>query len=121
MRQAAYTANDLPASWSKVTGAQALATGSFQVTGLARGTTYCFRAVATDQAGNRSVASTQTCTARLLDDPSLTRSKGWKTVRAKSFYGGSATRTTLKGKKLTLANFHGQRLALRVSTCSSCG
>jgi hypothetical protein len=86
-----------------------------------RGTTYCFRAVAKDKAGNTGLPSSQTCTARLVDDPALAHSTGWRTLRSTAYDGGSASKTARKGKSLALGSFHGRRLALRAITCPTCG
>ena len=118
VRKAAYTATGLPAAWANlgtVTGTALTANA------LVRGTTYCFRVLARDKAGNVSVPSTQTCTARLVDDPALKRSAGWFKVSGAGFDGGSASRTTKASVTLSLANVHARRLALRASTCPTCG
>ncbi|WP_395695844.1 M36 family metallopeptidase [Nocardioides sp.] len=116
-RQATWTAAGLPVDWTDVA---TTATPSYTA-GLARGTTACFRVVATDVAGNTGVASAQRCTSRLVDDTSLKRSSGWRTVRGKAYDGGSASTTTQRSRSLTLGNVHESALALRATTCRTCG
>jgi len=118
VRKAAYTAAGLPASWSTLS---TLPGAAFTAGSLVKGTTYCYRVLARDKAGNTSGPSVQRCTARLVDDPALKHSTGWSKVSSPAYYGGSASRTKKLGATLSLGNVHGVRLALRATTCPTCG
>jgi len=118
VRKASYTATGLPSTWSNLATVSGT---SFTADSLVKGTTFCFRVLAKDKAGNTGLPSAQTCTARLVDDPALTHSAGWSKVTGAAFYGGSASKTVKANASLKLGSFHGSRLALRATTCSTCG
>lgn len=42
-------------------------------------------------------------------------------MKAAAYQGGQAVRSVKKGRSLTLKEFHGERLALRATTCRACG
>ena len=67
------------------------------------GTTLCFGVRAHDRAGNTSAWSATRCTARPLDDTSLTRTSGWASARRSDAYGGELLRTLTAGAQLTSA------------------
>jgi len=118
VRKASYTASGLPAAWSPLS---TLPGTTFTATSLAKGTTYCFRVLAKDKAGNTSLPTGQRCTARLVDDPALKHSAGWSKVSSAAFYGGTASRTRRLAATLSLGSVHSIRLALRATTCPTCG
>jgi Fibronectin type III domain len=86
-----------------------------------RGTEYCFRVRATDVLGNASAWSTPRCTSVPLDDRSLAASAGWSRLSNTSAYGGTISRTTTGGATLSITGVRGDRLAVVVTTCPTCG
>lgn len=88
---------------------------------LSGGQTVCVIVRARDSFGAVSTWSVARCSARALDDPGLTPSSGWSRVLGRTFYGGSARRTTAKGATLRLANARVDRLAVVVRRCPGCG
>ncbi|MGW5433325.1 fibronectin type III domain-containing protein [Streptomyces sp. NPDC004059] len=104
-----------PSAWQKTTAA------SVKLTGAARGYTYCFSARARDKAGNQSAWSAPRCTAVVMDDRSLTASKGWTRTTSSAYYAGTATTTSKAKETLTRADVQTKRIALIATRCPSCG
>src|SRR4029078_12117900 len=83
---------------------------------------YCFAARARDKVGNTSAWSTERCTARPLDDRSLsTTTSGWTRAASSTAYAGTLTRTTTVGAKLPRSAGAFRRVAVVATTCSTCG
>jgi hypothetical protein len=76
------------------------------------GSLYCFSVRARDAAGNTSGWSAERCTAKPLDDTSLTAKGAWKKTKGKAFYGGSTSSSTAKGATLTKTGVLAGRVAL---------
>jgi hypothetical protein len=108
-------------AWATAPGAGALTKTSYTMTGLAAGYDYCFRVVSSDKAGNVSAPSTPICVARLIDDKSLAHSAGWTQKAATGYYANTYSRAVSANRTLTLANFHGDRLAVMAYRCPTCG
>jgi hypothetical protein len=102
-------------------GAGVLATTSYRLTGLVAGYDYCFRVIATDNAGNVSVASKLACTARLIDDKSAVHSAGWTQAKSAAYYAGTFSTAKSANRTLTIAGFRGVRLGIMAVQCSTCG
>ena len=86
------------------------------------GTTYCFRARATDRAGNQQATwSDGQCTAVPLDDEAFTRSAGWTRKKASASYLGDYLTTSRKGATLTYQVKAPAALGLLVTRCPTCG
>lgn len=69
----------------------------------ARGRTYCFRARATDAAGNTGRWSGGRCIAVPLDDRDLRRTGTWREQRLEGAYRGSVLRSTRRGASLSVS------------------
>ena len=109
-----YSSWHHPRAWRKTTDR------TQNLRGLDPGWTYCFAVRATDGLGNRSRWSTPQCVARLVDDDWLRASAGWSRPPTAGAFGGSLSRTTLRGAELTRrATF--SRVALTVVRCPKCG
>ncbi len=108
-------------AWATAPSAGALTKGSYTMTGLAPGNDYCFRVLSSDKAGNVSAPSAMTCVARLIDDKAMTHSAGWSQRAVVGYYGKTYSRAVSANRTLTLANFHGDRLAVMAYTCPTCG
>ena len=79
------------------------------------GSTTCFSARATDNAGWTAFAwSAEQCTTVPLDDPSLTRIGFWTTVTGSGYYGPGVSRTTSSGASLSAA-MRGQTIGVLVT------
>lgn len=109
------------AAWNKALGAyisppawQGTAAASV-VQSMAAGTTYCFSVRARDAAGNVSAWSAERCTARPLDDRSLTSAGAWAKTKGKAFYSGTIATAKTKGASLTRAGALPGRVALVAS------
>jgi hypothetical protein len=103
-----------PASWQKLTSPSlALA--------LSRGAEYCFSVRARDRAGNVGAWSAERCSVMPLDDWALTASWGWTRGTSSSYLFGTYSKTVTTGAQLTLSSVRGRRIALVVTTCSTCG
>jgi len=103
-----------PASWR---GTIARSTSINGVLGV----TYCFSARARDRSGNVSGWSGDRCTARPLDDRSLTTSAGWVQATGSGFYNGTVTKSRRKGAVLTRTGVRRGSQALVATRCSTCG
>ena len=114
------------AAWNGAFGAyRTLAAGttakSKTITGLI-GHEYCFRVRARDHAGNVSAYSPDKCTVVPLDDRSLQATTGgWSHIAAARAFAATETKTTTAGAQLLLSGAHVDRIALMVTTCSTCG
>jgi hypothetical protein len=93
---------------------------SATLTGVA-GYTYCFSSRATDYNFIDSDWSAETCTSVPLDDRSLKRSSGWSLKTGSAYYKSTYVTTTKVGAKLYATKVTAQRIALVVTTCSTCG
>ncbi len=86
------------------------------------GYTYCFSLKARDSLGYETAAwSPERCTAVPLDDRSLSRRTGWTTGTSSSFYRSTWTRSTRYGATLVRTSVRARRIAIVVTTCSTCG
>lgn len=85
------------------------------------GGTLCLEVRARDIAGNLSSWSAATCTARPLDDPTLTPTSAWTRITGAQFYNQTATATTTRNAQLSLTNVTTDRLGIVATTCPSCG
>jgi hypothetical protein len=84
------------------------------------GRTYCFSA--RSRAGTRVGSWTaETCTAVPLDDRSLSRTSAWTATTGSAYYRATAVRASRSGASLTRTKVVAKRIALVVSTCSTCG
>ncbi|HET7530018.1 MAG TPA: glycoside hydrolase domain-containing protein [Mycobacteriales bacterium] len=88
---------------------------------LSAGYTYCFEVRASDGLGNRSAWSPATCTARALDDRSLSVGTNWKRRIDSGFYLGTVTSTATSGATATRSGAEALRLGLVVTRCVTCG
>jgi len=88
---------------------------------IAMGKTRCAQVRSRDAAGATSAWSRPACTARALDDPSLTASTGWRKVIRSVFYGGSIRLSKRPKRTLTLKGAHIDRIGVVVTTCAGCG
>ncbi|MGB8652678.1 MAG: fibronectin type III domain-containing protein, partial [Mycobacteriales bacterium] len=86
------------------------------------GREYCFHVRSRDHAGNTSAWSADRCAVLPLDDRSLTAAtSGWSRLTSSSAHRSTLTRTTTYGARLTLSGAQVDRVALVVTTCSTCG
>jgi hypothetical protein len=86
------------------------------------GRTYCFSVRAQDAAGNvQSSWSQPKCTTVPVDDRALALTRGWTRVASRAAFGGTVSRGSLPSARLRLAHAHGDRLALLMRTCPTCG
>lgn len=89
---------------------------------LAVGYQTCWSVRARDRLGNTSAWSAERCTARPVDDRSLTRATaGWTRQNTNSSYLGTNTYSTRSGARLTLASVKARQLHLVATRCPSCG
>ena len=102
---ASYDVRYTKASWNGKLGRQttweAAATRTAATFKGGLGSEYCFSARSRDGAGNVSGWTARRCTALPLDDRSLAASGGWTKLSSKSFYAGTALRSSAKGATLT--------------------
>jgi WD40-like Beta Propeller Repeat len=85
------------------------------------GHTYCFSVTATDDSGNTSSRSAETCTALPADDPDLAGT-GWiRSTNQPGYYRGTSSTSSTKGATLTLPGVQAKQIALVATTCSNCG
>lgn len=109
-------------SWSTPSGWGVLSASTSSVNvSLPVGDDTCVRVQAVDTAHLASAWSSARCTARPLDDPSLSASSHWTRVKASGYYLGTYTSTKTLGATLTLTNAQFDRLALVATKCASCG
>jgi Tol biopolymer transport system component len=88
---------------------------------LSPGRTSCYSARATDESGRLGGWGAERCTVAPLDQGSLARSGGWRTVSGGTFYGGTALSTTRKGRTLTRTGARMVRVGIVTTTCPTCG
>ncbi len=103
-----------PSTWSGLKGTTLATT-------LAAGREYCFSARARDIAGNVGAWSGERCTVVTLDDRSLTASSGWTRGSSAAYAYGTYSRATSSARTLTRTSVQARRLAIVVTTCSTCG
>jgi hypothetical protein len=103
-----------PSSWQRTA-----ATG--EPLGVKTGHTSCVSVRARNKAGQLSAWSAQRCTARSLDDRSLTRSSAWKAKTGSGYVGRTYVTTTSKGATLTRTSAKVRRVGVIASTCRTCG
>ena len=85
------------------------------------GTTYCFRATATDAAGNVSQLSAEECTSVLLDNLAFRHFGGWKARQGNEYFLKTYSQTTSHRATLRLKSVSAKRLAIVATTCPRCG
>jgi hypothetical protein len=117
-RTSAWSAGFTP--WSAATAEPASATHA-AVSGLKRGTDYCYSVRAADHAGNWSAWTPQRCVAVPLDDRALVAGKHWTRASGSVYWNGTATVSATKNAVLTLAKAQLDRIALVATRCPSCG
>ncbi len=89
---------------------------------LAPGDDYCFQVRAHNRAGQIGLWSRARCVTSALDDRAATSlSSGWTKAGSPLYYGGTITRTTLKGATWTLGGVQLARVGIVATTCSTCG
>jgi uncharacterized repeat protein (TIGR01451 family) len=88
---------------------------------LTPGTTTCLSARATDDAGNASSWTSESCTAVPLPAAALHRRGPWTAQHDGHAVFGAAETTTAHGATLTLRGITARRLALIADRCSACG
>lgn len=104
-----------PGSWQR-TPATSQTLGA-----LVEGYTYCFSVRARDRAGNLSSWSQSLCTAKLIDDRSLSASAGWyRPGGATGYYKGTFSRTSTAGATLRRSGTF-RRVAFTALRCRGCG
>jgi hypothetical protein len=86
----------------------------------ASGRTFCFRARATDNAGNVSAFVTR-CTSTPLQSVSLKYTRLWTKRVSTSYFAGVGFTTTTKGQNALLAGVQAQHMWLLATKCSTCG
>jgi hypothetical protein len=107
--------------WAVAPGATALTATSYTMTSLVAGYDYCFRVIATDKAGNPSIASKSSCTSRLIDDHALAHSAGWVEGKSTAYYAGTYSTARSAGRTMAIAGFRGIRLGIKAIVCPTCG
>ena len=87
------------------------------------GTTYCFRVLARDLAGNASLFSSGRCAVVPVDDPDLAIASGaWtRSTSAHGFYRKTSTSSTAQTAAVESAPVVAKQLALVARTCPKCG
>jgi hypothetical protein len=85
------------------------------------GSTYCFTVRSRDTEGFEGRWSSEGCTSVPLDDRRLVRAPGWTAGTNSAYFAGTYLRTTTKGATLTRTGVATHRIALLVTTCSTCG
>jgi hypothetical protein len=85
------------------------------------GHTYCFSVTATDDSGNTSSRSAETCTALPVDDAALAGSGWTRDANRSGYYQGTSSTSSAKGASLALAGVQAKQIALVATTCSNCG
>lgn len=86
------------------------------------GTTMCFSVRAIDTAGNQSDWSPQRCTARPLDDRSLTpATSGWTRRTGTAYWLQTATSTTRLHARLLSSDAVLDRVGIVATRCPKCG
>jgi hypothetical protein len=109
-----FGAYQYPSTWQKLT------TQSLKLT-LSQGYQYCFAVRGRDRAGNVGAWSAEHCTTMPLDDRALTASSGWLRGSSSGYLFSTYSKTVQTAAQLTRASVSGRRIALIVTTCSTCG
>lgn len=91
------------------------------VTGVPGGTTLCASTRARDIWSQISDWSAQRCTSVPLTPAQLTKGKGVTTKSSAGTYTGKVLSATKKGSTISRSGVKAKRIALVVTTCSSCG
>ena len=104
-----------PQAWQGTTGR------AVTLSGLSRGSTYCFSVRSTDAAGNTSAWSEERCVFSPLDDRALTTSAGWNRSTGAAYYASTLTSSTVRSSKLTIRGVRAGTIALVATTCPGCG
>lgn len=117
-RRAPYGALAPAESTPLVTGTTAR---SRTVTGVAGGTTLCASTRARDVWSQISEWSAQRCTSVPLTPAQLTKGKGVTTKSSSGAYTGKVLSATKKGATISRSGVKAKRIALVVTTCSTCG
>jgi alpha-tubulin suppressor-like RCC1 family protein len=85
------------------------------------GYTYCFTVRARDADGLVSDWTGEECTAVPLDDRSFTRTGSWTAGTGSAYYRSTYLRTSTNGATLTTPRLTAYWVALRATTCPTCG
>lgn len=85
------------------------------------GSTYCFRATATDWDGNTSASSAEDCTSIPVDNVSFRHRGGWLKKRGNGHYLDTFSQTRHFRAALTLRDVTAKHLAIIVTKCPTCG
>jgi GH25 family lysozyme M1 (1,4-beta-N-acetylmuramidase) len=85
------------------------------------GTSVCFRARATDRAGNTSGWGAESCVTFPADPRTFKASGRWRTLADNSSPSGFAVRSARRGSALSAARVYTRRIALLADTCATCG
>jgi hypothetical protein len=104
-----------PVIWKWATTATS---GSFTA---AKGYTYCFSARSRAASGGVSTWTAETCTTTPIDDRLLTATGSWTRGTGTAYFGGTFSRSTTAGARLTRTNARYKRLVLVATTCPTCG
>jgi hypothetical protein len=119
-RRATYSSGFGP--WQYPTSWQALSGDTATLSGLATGSDYCVTVRATDRAGNTSAWSTPVCTARLLDDRTVSgRSSGWTLGSDPHAYATTYSATHQAGAWLSRSSASVDRIGVLATRCPACG
>jgi hypothetical protein len=84
------------------------------------GSTYCFRARATDNADNTSAFTPSKCTAIPMTASQFGGS-GWSSNKSSDAFAGKYRKATKAGASLSKSGIKAKRVALIVTKCSKCG
>ena len=107
--------NERPIEWrSATTATEDVFTGR-------PGYTYCFSVRAHDADALTSDWAFGPCRSIPLDDRSLARSAGWKSLTGQDFFESTAVRSSSRGAKLTLAGVNAGSIGIIATTCPTCG
>ncbi len=115
-RQVSRATSGSPGPWVQLAKPASTPT----MVGLAAGSTNCFRARDTTDTGAWAPGPS-VCTTAPVDDRGLAGRKGWKQISAKSYYRGTALKTTSKNRSLRLAVTQSKSVVLVAMTCPKCG
>lgn len=108
-------------AWSVSWPSVAASARSISPSGLVRGDLYCYEARAGDTLGHWSAWTAERCTARPLDDRSVTAGKHWTRIKGSAFWNGTATVSTRNGASMSRSSAQLDRIALVATHCPTCG